>query len=295
MLLEHLIIAVFCWIDDELQAAGLNDLRARGPEPTLRDCEILAIEVAGEYLGLRDDATIFRHFREHYSHLFPGLRKVHRTTVTRQMANLWAVKQQLHKRLTAQLIPHEFVWLVDSMPVHACRFGRAKFCKRFRCQAAYGYDHGSRHTFYGFRLHVRVSVEGVILAFELAPGNAAEKSVLPELGPRSGTVGIGDRAFWDPRLREELRQSGIAFYSPYQHKKRDPDPERSRQLARIRYLIETVQGQLAERCGAKLTRARDLWHLQNRLTRKVLCHTLMVRLLWGQGNFSLRIAELVSD
>ena len=47
-------------------------------------------------------------------------------------------------------------------------------------------------------------------------------------------------------------------------------------LGRVRYRIDTVFGQLTDRCGAKRVWARDLWHLRNRLLRMVLMHTLCV-------------------
>ena len=44
----------------------------------------------------------------------------------------------------------------------------------------------------------------------------------------------------------------------------------------MRYRIETVNGQLAERYDMKRTWARDLWHLCHRLIRKILSHTVMI-------------------
>ena len=44
----------------------------------------------------------------------------------------------------------------------------------------------------------------------------------------------------------------------------------------MRYRIDTVFGQLTDRCGIKRVWARDLWHLRNRLLRMVLMHTLGV-------------------
>jgi len=84
------MIAVYCLIDDTI--AGTR-LRKRGPQPTLRDSEVLTIEVVGEFLGLDTESTIFTHFCRYYSDWFPGLRQITRTTFTRQAANLWRVKQ----------------------------------------------------------------------------------------------------------------------------------------------------------------------------------------------------------
>lgn len=47
-----------------------------------------------------------------------------------------------------------------------------------------------------------------------------------------------------------------------------------RALIQTRRLIETVIGQLVERFHLEKIRARDLWHLTNRINRKLLAHTI---------------------
>jgi hypothetical protein len=86
------MIAVYCLIEDHLTG---RRLRKRGPQPTLRDSEVLTIEVVGEFLGIDTESNIFTHFRRHYADWFPGLRKITRTAFTRQAANLWKIKQEL--------------------------------------------------------------------------------------------------------------------------------------------------------------------------------------------------------
>src|SRR5215211_5544688 len=102
--LSTFIVAVFCLIDDRLM--DLGRLRARGPAPTLCDSEVLTIEVVGEFLGLDEDTELFEYFRRHYAHFFPNLRQVHRTTFTRQAANLWKAKELLWQKLLAET-PHD--------------------------------------------------------------------------------------------------------------------------------------------------------------------------------------------
>ena len=67
------------------------------------DAEVLTMEVVGEYLGLSQDQALFRYFRQHYGHFFPGLVQIDRTTFVRQAANLWKVKEQVYsKKLVAR-------------------------------------------------------------------------------------------------------------------------------------------------------------------------------------------------
>jgi hypothetical protein len=291
---QDLLLEVFCLVDDELQALDLGRLRSRGPQPTLADSEVITMELVGEFWKLGTDQDLFRHFRRYHLAEFPALARVHRTTFVRQAANLWRVKQLLHQRLAPRLVGAEPLWLVDSLPVDACQFARATFCQRFAGQADYGYCHLRKRTFYGFRLHLRVSRDGVILSYQLASARASEKAVLPELGLPVGSVGIGDRNYWSPELRERLAAGGVTLLAPYFHKSKDPDPKRSAQLSAVRYRIETTNGQLAERYGIKRTWAKDLWHLCHRLIRKILSHTAAVLLNLRGGHQPLQFDALAA-
>src|SRR5438093_4867021 len=96
VVLDTFIVAVFWAVEDGLAAeVGGRRLRQRGPAPLLCDSEVLAMEVVGEFLGLEQDAAIYGYFRRHWTHFFPRLGRVDRTTFVRQAANLWAVKERL--------------------------------------------------------------------------------------------------------------------------------------------------------------------------------------------------------
>ena len=85
---QDLLLEVFCLVDDELQALNLGRLRRRGPRPKFADSEVITIELVGEFWGLDKDRELFRHFRRYHAAEFPALARVHRTTFTRQAANL---------------------------------------------------------------------------------------------------------------------------------------------------------------------------------------------------------------
>ena len=291
---QDLLLQVFCLVDDQMKTLDLPRLRRRGPRPALADSEVIAIELVGEFWKLAADRDLSRHFRQHYAREFPALARLNRTTFARQAANLWAVKRLIQQRLAAHLAEGDPVWLVDSLPVDACQFARATFCERFAGQADYGYCHLRKRTFYGFRLHLRVSRDGVILGYQLAPARASEKAVLPELGLPPGSVGIGDRNYWSPELRDRLAAAGVTLLAPYYQKSKDPDPRRSARLSAVRYKVETVNGQLAERYNVKRTWAKDLWHLCHRIIRKVLSHTVAIVLTARAGHQPLQFDALAA-
>ena len=285
------IVAVFCLIDDRLK--DLGRLRERGPTPTLCDSEVLTIEVVGEFLGLDEDTELFEYFRRHYAHFFPNLLLVHRTTFTRQAANLWKVKERLWQELLA-LAPHDpTIAICDSMPLPACLFARAHRCRRFKGEAAFGKDTLLKQTFYGFRVHVRICWPGVVARLSVAPANAHELSVLPELTERTYGVLVGDRNYHSPKTKEDLATTGIELLSPYSSKNRDPTPKRSALLSRFRYRIDTVFSQLTGRYSIKRVWAKDLWHLTSRLLRKILSHTVAFLLNHQVGNPPLQLSRLL--
>jgi Transposase DDE domain len=272
---QELLLHGSCTVDDELKAAG-GPPRRPGPRPRLADSEVITIEVVGEFWGLDADRDLFRHFRAYHTAEFPALARISRTTFARQAANLWRVKHLLQSRLADWLSGDDPRWLVASLPIDACQFARATFCRRFAGEADYGYDHLRKRTYYGFRLHLRTSREGVIESFLVTSARPADATVTPALGPPPGSVGIGDRGYYNPEMRRVLAAGGVTVHAPYYQKSRDPDRKRPSRLASVRYRIETVGSQLTTRYHVKQTRARDLWHLVHRIIRKALSHTVMI-------------------
>ena len=295
--LESFTIAVYGRIDellDELQVdPDWRRVRTRGPAPVLADSEVLTLEVVGEFLGLDQDMAIYQYFRREHPDWFPALGHLHRTTFVRHAANLWVVKEQVWRRLLDRVRYDPTLSFVDSVPMPVCRFGRAYRCARFRGQAAFGRDPGSKATFYGFRDHLRISWPGVVTALSVAPANVHDTAVVPELV--AGAVGqvIGDRNYWAPKLTAELAPAGIRLLAPFKKYATDPDPVGSTLLTRLRWRIETVAAQFVERFHLKRLWARDAWHLTSRVLRKVLSHTLAVGLCLEQGYPPLSFAQLL--
>ena len=292
--LDTLIVTVFCQIDDALKTVSRGiKLRQRGRAPLLSDAEVLTIEIVGEYLGLSQDKQIFQYFARHYKALFPDLRKVHRTTFTRQAANLWRVKELVWQETLRQVEFDSEVSLIDSFPLEVCRFARANRCRRLREISAYGFDEVARQTFFGVRFHLRVCLPGVITSFEFAPANIHELEAATDLFERVEGFALADRNYWSPKFFADCREKGLQIIAPFRSAKRERKAF-PRRLTNLRRRIETVIGQLSERFAIKRVWARDQWHFCSRLLRKVLAHTIFVGLCQKQNCEPLQMARLLS-
>lgn len=62
------------------------------------------------------------------------------------------------------------IFVIDSFPLAVCKFGRAWYCCVFR---GYGVEHGKypskKETYFGYKVHVMIALEGYITTFEITP------------------------------------------------------------------------------------------------------------------------------
>jgi hypothetical protein len=138
------------------------------------------------------------------------------------------------------------------VPVPVCQFAWATWCWRFRGIAIYGKDHSIRQTFYGFRLHARICWPGVLTHLFLAPANEQDYEIAPLLTEGTCGLALGDRNYWLPRIQQEIRAQGVVLLAPF---RRASSPKskatESAVQGRVRSRIDTVFGQLTDRCHLK--------------------------------------------
>ena len=294
MNLIDFIVTVFVLVDDFYKDfSKLHKLRKSGFSPKLSDSEVITMEIVGEYLGFYKDKDIYKYFKHHWSNLFP--RMPHRTNFVRQCANLWKVKEMFFEYISYN--QGKWIQIVDSMPIEVCKFVRAKNTKLFKESANYGKWFGN--TFFGYRLHIKINSFGMIRKYILAPASEHDITyVEPLLENDKDCWVIGDKGYRSQPLHDKLWQKHhIYFHTSLRRndKKTSILPKQTiRKLSGIRRLIETVNGQLEEQFSIKKTTARDLWHLMNRIIRKILSHTICVFLNLKLKRDPLNLKGLIS-
>jgi hypothetical protein len=166
--LSTFIIGVFDIVDDFFEDRG--PIRRRGPAPKLSDSEVVTMEIVGEFLGIDTQKGIYTYFKRHYSHYFPKIKEIHRTTFTRQAANLWVIKEHLWQHV----LEHELavvlggeeeeppLMVIDSLPIPICKKSRSYKCKVMRDVSERGRD-TNLGKFLGLRAHVVIRWPGIIV------------------------------------------------------------------------------------------------------------------------------------
>lgn len=203
--IDEFIIAVFCCVDDLLQAVMQeHPIRQKGFAPALSDSEVITMEIVAEYQGIDTDQGMWQYFRRHWLEWFPRLGS--RVTLAQQAAHLWQYKALLQTRLTSQLgALADDLHLVDGIPILLCGLSRAPRCRSFKGEAAYGYCAAKKEFYYGFHGHLMLNGTGVITGFTLTPANGSQREALWDLvQPIQGLL-VGDKGYLSAALQQELQ------------------------------------------------------------------------------------------
>lgn len=294
MSLEDFIITVFCLIDDEFKKIlHGHKLRTRGRKPGLIDSEVLTMEIVGEFLGIDSDKGIWSYFKIHWRHFFPDIPD--RTNFVRQAANLHMVKRLLQERFASSLGAYfDELHIIDGLPMPVCKFARAHFSRVFKGEVAYGYCATKQEKYYGFKGHLIISSIGAVTTATFAQANIDERDICPELVEKLRGLLLGDKGYIRPNLSELLNNMGIFLQTSLRDNMEDNRPKGFlKWLKSTRRLIETVIGQLTERFHIEKIRARDVWHQASRFWRKLLAHTICIKVNIEKGNEPLQFELLI--
>ena len=143
-------------------------------------------------------------------------------------------------------IPSSRYFIIDSFPLPVCRFGRARFCHSFRADGAnYGRCPSKKETYFGFKVHALITLEGYITAFEITPASVDDREGLRDLAENQfGLVILGDKGYTGENLYDDMRKKGICLMSlkPSNYKK-NWSREIRQLIFRFRRRVETVFSQ----------------------------------------------------
>ena len=275
---EDFILLVYTIIDDlykQFVPASVSQ-RRNVDTAKMSDPEIITLSICGELVGIDSENAWYSFVKRNYRHLFPKL--CSRTRFNRTRRALLQVTELLRQELVQSFpIPSSSYFVIDSFPLPVCKFGRARYCRSFRADGAnYGRCPSKKETYFGFKVHALVTLEGYITAFEVTPASVDDREGLRDLAQNHfGLVILGDKGYAGENLYDDMRRKGICLMSlkPSNYKKNWP--REIRQLVfRFRRRVETVFSQLSGQLNAERVLAKSFRGLCTRLQNKVLGHNL---------------------
>lgn len=276
--LKDFFLVSYVIIDDIYHKIIPDSIRFRRnyTESKLSDSEIITLAIVGEIHGISSEKAWFNYVRKNLKDLFPNLS--HRTRFNRTRRNLESVINAIRNEIGNYLGYNQSdLYIVDSMPIPVCGFGRAHFSKRFKDIATYGYCASKKETYYGLKLHAAVTLDGYITSIELTAANVDDREILWELIPNAyQTIVLGDKGYIGDRIAQELKsEKGMTLLALKRSNSKSPYPKDLRNwISKHRRRIETSFSQLAEQFHVNEVLANSLSGLKARLQSKILGHNI---------------------
>jgi hypothetical protein len=282
-------IWVFVVVDDIWRSIAPFCKRP-GPKPECSDSELIAMILIGECRGWHMETELLSCWKE-YRHLFPHIPSQSR--FNRRRRNLMQAINLIRLVILRSLdLSQDRQCLIDSLPIPAMQFHLVPSStgdwKAY--QATFGKAITKKQTFFGYRLHLLITLSGLILNFELTPANCTDLEAGFELLSEHADLEVlGDKAYISAAKAAELwAKNRIRLRTLPRANQKQQVPEAWKHLHNaIRQLIETVNGQLAGQFAIEKNFAHTFWGLCARLFSKLTAHTLCIYInrLLGKPDF----------
>jgi len=300
--MKDLATTMFVLVDDLCKEAIPQEVQTRlhKEKAKLSDSEIITISILGELTSNDSEKAWLSFVAKNMRDLFPNI--CERSRFNRVKRNLVRVIEHIRISLNQYLSPcSDYLRIVDSAPLQVCEFGRARYCRLFSSHGvSYGVCPSKKQTYYGYKIHVLCTDNGIISDFIITPANVDDKAAVWELVEqynRHLTL-IGDKGYISTRLADDLfSEKGIKLLYMKRDNAKDQYTKPLRQaIFKIRRRVETSFSQLADQFNIETTRAKSLCGLNVRLQVKVLAFNLCFlinHLLGRKHNDLAKIKSLV--
>ena len=275
---EDLCLYTYVIVDDIWQQIG-SLFHRPGPAPDCSDSELITIALLSECRGWDTETELLDHWTP-YLALFPHFPE--RSRFNRRRRNLTQAIDMLRRRVLQDLdLSQDPHCIIDSLPVPVVAFHLVPDASRE--WGAYGADFGKvpskKQTIFGYKLHLLITLSGVIRDFELAPASASDLAVGAELlSQHTHLTVLADKAYISAAVAETLQQrNGMSLVTLRRANQHAQLPKSLTHLInQVRQLIETVNQQLTDQFHIARNRAHTFYGLVARLRTKLAANTLCI-------------------
>ncbi|NQF78598.1 IS982 family transposase [Streptococcus suis] len=233
------------------------------------DESILVLLLLQAELGM----TSQRHFYT-ICHLFPCGQLLERSRFNRRSKQLiWLV--QLIRKAMSEMLPSDKLAIIDSFPLPLCQPVRNHRATIFKGLADIGYNASKHLWFYGFKVHMLVTLSGFILNYVVTPASVHDIKVVYELleGCKQSVI-LGDLGYLSSELKKDLEQEGYHLWMPFRKNMTGAEEHNNWKVMAMRRTIETRFSELCRLFDIEHTLTRGIAGLQLQIEQIILAHNL---------------------
>jgi hypothetical protein len=249
--LDTLLTALYVDLEDRvLPALGWSRAHRRGRKPVLSDAELLCLAVAQQLLGIASERRWIRYARKHLIDTFPDLPR--QSGYGKRMRSLGGLMSAVITELARDVDSwHDLLRLVDSTPLPCAASRETVKRSDLAGHAGYGYCASHSRFFWGFRLYLISTAEGMPIIWGLAHPKIGEREVTQALLERdhhliaAGQVIVGDKGFAGKEFEAFVTDGlGAHLIRPDRKDEKPRFGRLARQRQWIEAIFDTLKGQL---------------------------------------------------
>lgn len=272
--LQKQYAAIFCFVSAQLSLIQMYLHRRNRHLVKQEDEVVMAVHLLGKLLGFSSERAWHRFVT---GNLFTNGSFLERSRYNRRCRALgFAIKWIRHE--LAKRGQHHAYAVVDSLPLPLCHPVRMQRVKRFRGIADMGYCASKKQWYYGFKLHLQVTNQGLAMGYVVTEASChdvkAAETVMTQI---PHPYNFGDKGYISHALREKLyEEHQAAFWTPSRHnQKHGPSKAWEEWIRKKRKVIETVFSILVDQYRITDIRANSIAGFEVALDDILLAYSLV--------------------
>jgi hypothetical protein len=274
----ELLTTIYVLVDDWYQSEGQQWLKGKpGMKPEFSESELLTLMLSQDFIPYPGETQYVGYIRANYGREFPKL--VDQSQYNRRARNLRYVVEMLRRQWLGRLgVEDPKQLLVDTKPIPVMGYKRSKSHSAFAGSAGYGHCTARNLNYFGYKLVMLTTLDGLPVVYDLVPANTDEREAADVVLQRVKDCDIfGDKGFigddWQADVRRHTgnrvwtaKRANQALQNP---------PEFDRLLGSIREHIEGTFHRI-QNTGRNIERllAKTIQGLSTRVILKVTCLVL---------------------
>lgn len=276
--IETILTIIYVLTDDWYQSTGKELLKGKAGRPTdFSDSEVITLMLAEDFIPYPGEKQFLGYIRANHLGMFPNL--VDQSQFNRRARGLRLLVEALRREWLVELgIEHSSHFLLDTKPVPVVGYKRSKKRSDFAGSAAYGYCSSRELHYYGYKLVMVTTLDGLPVLYELVPANIEERQAAETVLSRlaNGQV-LGDKGFLGEEWQAQIMlQTGNRVITPKRVNQIIQHPDGfDRLLNSVRERIEGVFHEI-QNTGRHLEHlwAKTVVGLVTRVITKIASHLL---------------------
>jgi hypothetical protein len=272
------LTTILVLVDDWYISKGQALLQGKpGAKPEFKDSEVMTLMLAQDFIPYPGETQYLGYIRANYGREFPKL--VDQSQYNRRARSLRHLIEMLRREWLSELgVVDPKRLLLDTKPIPALGYKRSKSHSAFAGSAGYGHCAARNFNYYGYKLVMLTTLDGLPVVYDLVAANTDEREAAEVVLQHVTDCDIfGDKGFIGDDWQADIRQhtGNRVWTAKRANQTLQNPPEFDRLLNSIREHIEGTFHCL-QNTGRNIERllAKTVQGLCTRVIVKVTCLVL---------------------